>query len=61
MTNTTDTKFYPLKSQVRPTRKVFIYKIQVNLIHTIIKYSIFMTSWIVNGAILRGSSPWQSK
>ena len=27
-----------LKSQLRPTRKVFVYKIQVNLIHTILKY-----------------------
>ena len=27
-----------LKSQKRPTRKVFVYKIQVNPIHTILKY-----------------------
>ena len=27
-----------LKSQKRPTRKVFVYKIKVNLIHTILKY-----------------------
>ena len=27
-----------LKSQQRPTRKVFVYKIQVNPIHTILKY-----------------------
>ena len=27
-----------LKSQKRPTRKVFLYKIQVNPIHTILKY-----------------------
>ena len=27
-----------LKSQYRPTRKVFVYKIQVNPIHTILKY-----------------------
>ena len=26
------------KSQLRPTRKVFVYKIQVNPIHTILKY-----------------------
>ena len=27
-----------LKSQQRPTRKVFVYKIQVNPIHAIFKY-----------------------
>ena len=27
-----------LKSQKRPTRKVFVYKIEVNPIHTILKY-----------------------
>ena len=27
-----------LKSKWRPTRKVFVYKIQVNPIHTILKY-----------------------
>ena len=27
-----------LKSQQRPTRKVFVYKIQVNPIHTVLKY-----------------------
>ena len=27
-----------LKSQKRPPRKVFVYKIQVNPIHTILKY-----------------------
>ena len=27
-----------LKSQQRPTRKVFVYKIQVNAIYTILKY-----------------------
>ena len=27
-----------LKSQQRPTRQVFVYKIQVNPIHTILKY-----------------------
>ena len=27
-----------LKSHLRPTRKVFVYKIQVNPIHTILKY-----------------------
>ena len=30
-----------LKSQLRPTGKVFVYKIQVNSIHTIVKYGIF--------------------
>ena len=29
---------YTLKSQLRPTRKVFVYKIQVNPIHTVLKY-----------------------
>ena len=29
---------YILKSQKRPTRKVFVYKIQVNPIHAILKY-----------------------
>ena len=29
---------YSLKSQWRPTRKVFVYKIQVNPIHTILNY-----------------------
>ena len=28
-----------LRSQKRPTRKVFVYKIQVNPIHAILKYS----------------------
>ena len=27
-----------LKSQLRPTRKVFVNKIQVNPVHTILKY-----------------------
>ena len=27
-----------LKSQKRPARKAFVYKIQVNAIHTILKY-----------------------
>ena len=30
--------FKGLKSQYRPTWKVFVYKIQVNPIHTILKY-----------------------
>ena len=30
--------YYRLKSQKRPTRKVFVYKIQVDPIHTILKY-----------------------
>ena len=30
-----------LKSQYWPTRKVFVYKIQVNPIHTILKYGIY--------------------
>ena len=29
---------YSLKSHLRPTGKVFVYKIQVNPIHTILKY-----------------------
>ena len=29
---------YPLKSQYQPTRKAFVYKIQVNPIHTNLKY-----------------------
>ena len=29
---------YSLKSQSQPTRKVFVYKIQVNPIHTTLKY-----------------------
>ena len=32
------TIIFRLKSQQRPTRKVFFYKIQVNPIHTILKY-----------------------
>ena len=30
-----------LKSKQRPTRKVFVYKIQVNPIHTILKYGYY--------------------
>ena len=30
--------YVKLESQYRPTRKVFVYKIQVNPIHTILKY-----------------------
>ena len=30
-----------LKSQWRPTGKVFVYKIQVNPIHTILKYGYY--------------------
>ena len=29
---------YILKSQKRPTKTIFVYKIQVNPIHTILKY-----------------------
>ena len=28
----------PIKVPIGPTRKVFVYKIQVNPIHTILKY-----------------------
>ena len=45
-----------LKSQQLPTRKVFVYKIQVNPIHTM---AIIMTLWIGNGAVLKHSSQWQ--
>ena len=31
-------KLSPLKSQWQPTVKIFVYKIQVNTIHTILKY-----------------------
>ena len=31
-------KYNELKSQQRPTRQVFVYEIQVNLIHTVLKY-----------------------
>ena len=30
-----------LKSQQRKTRKVFVYKIKINPIHTILKYGIY--------------------
>ena len=50
-----------LKSQKRPTRKVFVYKIQVNPIQTILKYGIFMTLWLGNGTVLKSSNQWQLK
>ena len=50
-----------LKSQKRPTRKVFVYKIQVNPIHTIFDMAIIVTSWMGNGAVLKSSSQWQLK
>ena len=40
-----------LKSQKRPTRKVFVYKIQVNPIHMVI----IMALWIGNGAVFKSS------
>ena len=48
-----------LKSQKRPTRKVFVYKIQVNPIHTILKYDAYYDS--MDGAVLKSSSQWQIK
>ena len=41
--------------------KVFVYKIKVNLIHTILKYGVIMTLWKGNGAVLKSSSQWQLK
>ena len=45
----------------RPTRKVFVYKIQVNPIHTILKYGHYNDLWIGNSAVLKSSSHWQLK
>ena len=51
-----------LKSQYRPSRTMFVCKIQVNPIHTILKNMAFiMTVWIGNGVVLKSSSQWQLK
>ena len=50
-----------VKSQYWPTGKVFVYKIQVNPIHTILKYGDYYDLWIGNGAVLKSSSQWQLK
>ena len=41
--------------------KEFVYKIQVNPIHIILKYGDYydMTLWKGNGAVLKSSSQWQ--
>ena len=48
-----------LTSQWRPTRTMFVYKIQINPIHTILKYGKYYDLWIDNGAVLKSSSQWQ--
>ena len=48
-----------LKSQQRPARRVVVYKIQVNPIHTILKYGIYYG--FMDSAVLKSSSPWQLK
>ena len=48
-----------LKSQWRPTGRVFVYKIQVNPVHTILKYGIYYDFMDSNSAVLKGSSQWQ--
>ena len=53
--------FIFLKSQLRSTRKVFVYKIQVNPIHTILKYGDYHDLWIGNSAVLKICSEWQLK
>ena len=40
---------------------MFVYKIQANPIHTVLKYGDYYTLWIANGAVLKSSSQWQSK
>ena len=50
-----------LKSQKRPSQTMFVYKIQVNPIHTILNMAFIMTLWIGNGAVLKSSSQWQLK
>ena len=44
-----------------PTRTMFVYKIQVNPIHTILKYGIYYDFMIGNGAVFKNSSQWQLK
>ena len=39
---------------------MFVYKIQVNPIHTILKYGIY-NDFMDNGAVLKRSSQWQLK
>ena len=38
---------------------MFVYKIQVNPIHTILKYGNYYDLWIGYGAVLKSSSQWQ--
>ena len=42
-------------------RKMFVYKIQVNLIYTILKYGDYYDFMVSNGAFLKSSSEWQLK
>ena len=37
---------------------MFVYKIQVNPIHTILKYDIYYEFMDSNGAVLKSSSQW---
>ena len=50
-----------LKSQKRPSRWMFVYKIQLNPIHTIVKYGIYYDFMDKNGAVLKSSSQCQLK
>ena len=38
---------------------MFVYKIQVNPIHTILKYGIYYDFWIGYGTVLKSPSQWQ--
>ena len=50
------------KPQQRLSRTMFVYKIQVNPIHTILKNMAFITTlWIGNDTVLKSSSQWQLK
>ena len=42
-------------------RKMFVYKIQVNLIYSILKYGDYYDIMDSNGAFLKSSSQWQLK
>ena len=48
-----------IKSQKLPTTKVFVYKIQVNPIHTILKYGDYYA--FMDSVVLKSSSQWKLK
>ena len=55
-------QYHLVKVPIAANWKMYVYKIQVNPIHTILKYGvIIMILWIGNSAVLKSSSQWQLK